>query len=138
MRKTGKTTKYKNGKKEVIHKGFKLPAQLETTLNLDVLNEIINGLDIGKTIDIKGPEQQARQALQRVQREYIESGGTARQLIETANLYQLQAIRLLSEIDFREVNLFEFFLLRQLTARNNERKEPRIKDIAEDILSRRK
>ena len=43
MRKTGKTTKYKNGKKEVIHKGFKLPAQLETTLNLDVLNEIING-----------------------------------------------------------------------------------------------
>ena len=128
----------KNGKRSVVLKALKVPAELDEAVNQSILNEIINGLSVKKTIDIKGPEQQARQALQRVQREYIESGGTARQLIETANLYQLQAIRLLSEIDFREVNLFEFFLLRQLTARNNERKDPRIKDIAQDILSRKK
>lgn len=128
----------KNGKKLIIHKAFKLPAQLDEKVNQNVLNEIINGLNIGKAIDIKEPENLARQALKKAQNEYIESGGTWMQLIETANLYQLQAIRLVSEIDFREVNLFEFFLLRQLTARNNERKDPRIKDIAEDILSGKK
>ena len=128
----------KNGKRDVVLKALKVPAELDEAVNQTILNEVINGLAIKKTIDIKEPEQQARQALKRVQIDYLESGGTARQLIETANLYQLHASKLVGEIDFREVNLFEFFLLRQLTARNNERKEPRIKDIAEDILKGRK
>ena len=139
MRHTGKAKFHKNGKKTVVHKGFKLPAEIDSFLDQNVVNAIINGLDVGsKAIDLKEPEKQARQALQRVQKEYIESGGTWTQLVEKANIFQLRAIRLVSEIDFREVNLFEFFLLRQLTARNNERKDPRIKDIAEDILSRKK
>ena len=139
MRHTGKAAVYKNGKKKVIHKGFKLPAEIDSFLDQNVVNAIINGLDVGsKAIDLKEPEQQARQALQRVQKDFLASGGTWMQLVEKANIFQLRAIRLLSEIDFREVNLFEFFLLRQLTARNNERKDPRIKDIAEDILSRKK
>ena len=139
MRHTGKAAIYKNGKKKVIHKGFKLPAEIDSFLDQNVVNAIINGLDVGsKAIDLKEPEQQARQALQRVQKEFLASGGSWTQLVEKANIFQLRAIRLVSEIDFREVNLFEFFLLRQLTARNNERKDPRIKDIAEDILSGKK
>ena len=139
MRHTGKAAIYKNGKKKVIHKGFKLPAEIDSFLDQNVVNAIINGLDVGsKAIDLKEPEQQARQALQRVQKEFLASGGSWTQLVEKANIFQLRAIRLVSEIDFREVNLFEFFLLRQLTARNNERTDPRIKDIAEDILSGKK
>jgi hypothetical protein len=128
----------KNGKKLIIHKALKLPAELDEVINQNILNQIVNGLNVKKSIDIKEPEQMARQALKRVQIDYLESGGTARQLIEVSNMYELRAHRIISEIDFREVNLFEFFLLRQLTARNNERKDPRIKDIAEDILSRKK
>ena len=127
-----------NGKKSVVIKTLKLPTELDGAINQNVLNQIANGLNVKKSIDIKLPEQQTKEALKRVQIAYLESGGTPRQLIEVSNMYELRAHRIVSEIDFREVSLFEFFLLRQLTARNNERKDPRIKDIAEDILSGKK
>lgn len=128
----------KNGKKLVVHKALKLPVELDQVVNQNILNQIVNGLNVKKSIDIKEPEQQTKEALKRVQAAYLESGGSPKQLIEVSNMYELRAHRIVSEIDFREISLFEFFLLRQLTARNNERKDPRIKDIAEDILSGKK
>lgn len=128
----------KNGKKLVVHKALKLPVELDQAVNQNILNQIVNGLNVKKSIDIKEPELQTKEALKRLQTAYIESGGTPKQLIEVSNMYELRAHRIVSEIDFREISLFEFFLLRQLTARNNERKDPRIKDIAEDILSGKK
>jgi hypothetical protein len=127
-----------NGKKSVVIKTLKLPTELDQAVNQNILNQIVNGLNVKKSIDIKEPELQTKEALKRVQVAYLESGGSPKQLIEVSNMYELRAHRIVSEIDFREVSLFEFFLLRQLTARNNERKDPRIKDIAEDILSGKK
>lgn len=127
-----------NGKKSVVIKTLKLPTELDQAINQNILNQIVNGLNVKKSIDIKEPELQTKEALKRVQVAYLESGGSPKQLIEVSNMYELRAHRILSEIDFREISLFEFFLLRQLTARNNERKDPRIKDIAEDILSGKK